>query len=97
MGIRGAAGDQEEIGGGGDPAQVEQGDVLRLAVEECLGRARSSIGDLPDVPLLGALRPTSVDELAVCLKATKCDARSPDAGLNVSKCVDSLLTSGSEP
>jgi len=64
---------------------------------ECVGRARASIGDSPEAPLIGALRPTSVDEVVVCLRSAKCEARSADAGLNISKCIDTMLTSGSEP
>ncbi len=58
---------------------------------ECLGRARDSIRDLPEVVLVGALRPTALDDVVACLKAMACDKRSKDAGLDVKVCIGQLL------
>lgn len=66
---------------------------------ECLGRARDSIRELPEVVLLGALRSTALDDVVACLKAMACDKRSKDAGIDVKVCIGQILAdaAGSTP
>jgi hypothetical protein len=58
---------------------------------ECLGRSRAEIHDLPDVVLFGALRSTALDDVVACLKSTPCDKRSKDAGVEVKICLGQVL------
>jgi hypothetical protein len=66
---------------------------------ECLGRARDSIRELPEVVLFGALRSTALDDLVACLKSTPCEKRSKDAGIEVKLCIGQILAdaAGSTP
>jgi len=66
---------------------------------ECLGRARDAIRDLPDVVIFGALRPTTLDDVVACLKEAKCADRSKDAGIDVKICIGKVLAdaAGSTP
>jgi len=72
--------------------------VPGTSLSTCLGEARGAIlatGGDSGVTLYGALRPSAVDELVVCLAAA-CDIRQKSAEGEVERCLTEVLAKGTD-